>query len=72
MVLVTTLTNGNLLQNAEGGPTGAGAKLLAPRMQGFADGLMSPGEVVEVPFVICLRQRAPFQLFVDVLGIQEE
>jgi hypothetical protein len=71
VVEVTTLTNGNLLQNAEGGP-GGGAHFRVPRQEGFADGVLGPGEVVEVIFVICLQQLAPFQLFVDVRGGAQE
>jgi hypothetical protein len=67
-VEVTTLTGGNLLQNAERGPTGVGARLTVPREDGFADGLLGPGEAVDVPFVICLQAIEPFELLVDVLG----
>lgn len=67
-VVVTTLTRGNLLQNAEGGPTGTGAHLHVPRQAGFADEVLLPGESVKVPLVICLKTLAPFRLFVDVRG----
>ena len=67
-VEVTTLTGGNLLQNAEGGPTGVGARLIVPQEDGFADGLLRPGEMVDVPFVMCLQAIEPFDLVVDVLG----
>jgi hypothetical protein len=67
MVRVTTLTNENLVQNAEGGPAGAGAHVLVPGKQGYADGVLGPKESVEVPFVVCLKKRAPFRLLVDVV-----
>jgi hypothetical protein len=35
VVVVTTLTNGNLLQNAEGGLRGVGARLPVSRQEGF-------------------------------------
>jgi uncharacterized repeat protein (TIGR01451 family) len=68
-VVVATLTNGNLLQNADGGPGGVGALLTVPEADGFADGVLSPGEFVDVPFVICLTQIEPFTFLVNVLGI---
>jgi hypothetical protein len=67
-VQVQTLTNGNLLQNADGGPGGVGATVTVPQADAFADGLLSPDEAVDVPFVVCLQQRSPFRFFVDVLG----
>jgi Tol biopolymer transport system component len=67
-VQVQTLTNGNLLQNADGGPGGLGATLTVERAGGYADGVLDSGETVEIPFVICLQNRTPFQFFVDVKG----
>jgi hypothetical protein len=66
-VRVSTLTNGNLVQNAEGGPAGVGAHVAVPRKEGYADGMLSPRESVKVPFVVCLKKRAPFRLLVDVV-----
>jgi hypothetical protein len=68
-VQVQTLTNGNLLQNADGGPGGVGATLTVPQADAFADGLLRPEEAVDVPFVVCLQERSPFRFLVDVLGI---
>jgi hypothetical protein len=65
-VQVLTLTNGNVLQNADGGPGGLGATLTVPRGGGYADGVLDSGEAVEIPFVVCLQNRTPFQFFVDV------
>lgn len=70
MSQVKTLTNGNLLQNADGGPFGAGATLTIPRSGDFADGLLGAGENVDVPFGICLRNTLRFNFLLDVLGIE--
>jgi hypothetical protein len=72
LVEVATLSNGNLVQNAVGGPGGVGARVAVPLQGGVADGLLSANEAVEVPLVVCLRQKTPFQFFVDVLGVEQE
>src|SRR5262249_29727817 len=69
---VTTLTNWNLLQNADGGPAGVGATLTVPRVGAFSDGLLRPGEFVDVPFVLCLTAIELFDFFVDVLGVVDD
>jgi FG-GAP repeat len=69
VVAVTTLTNGNLLQNADGGPGGTGARLTVPQEEDFTDGVLSPEEAVDVAFRICLMQRRPFRLEVAVVGV---
>jgi hypothetical protein len=66
---VTTLTQGNLLQKADGGPGSIGARLTVPQEDDFTDGVLSPEELVDVPFIMCLQERRPFQLFVDVFGV---
>ena len=68
-VQVHTLTNGNLLQNPDGGPGGVGATVTVPQADGFADGILRPEDAVDVPFVVCLQQRSPFRFLVDVLGV---
>jgi hypothetical protein len=68
-ILVTTLSDGNFLQNADGGPSGVGAILTVPQADDYSDGILSPGEFVDVTFVICLTQKEPFTFFVDLLGI---
>ena len=71
LVEVQTITNGNVLQNADGGPGGVKARLTVPRRDGFSDGLLSRGQFVNIPFVICLRHgKEPFTFNVDVLGIE--
>jgi hypothetical protein len=55
------LSNGDLLQNADGGPGGVGATL-------SVNGSLAKNAFVDVPFVICLTTTAQFQFFVYVLG----
>ena len=68
-VAVETLTNGNLLQNANGGPSGVGAQLSVPKVMRFSDGFLSPKESVDVPFVVCLKENSPFSFSVNVAGV---
>jgi hypothetical protein len=68
VLVVTTLSNGNLLQNADEGPGGVGAHMTVPRANGFIDGILSPQEFVDVTFSICLRERSRFNFFVNVFG----
>ncbi|MGE0469387.1 MAG: hypothetical protein AB7L09_10130 [Nitrospira sp.] len=68
-VKVKTLSNGNLLQNADGGNGGAGSTLTVPKQSGYADGILSPEESVVVHFSICLKAKKPFTFFVDMLGM---
>ena len=68
VVEVKELTNGNLLQDPGGGLGGTGARLAVPRAGGFSNGVLERNESVDVPFVICLRNRDRFDFFVDVLG----
>jgi hypothetical protein len=71
VVAVTTLTKGNLLQNADGGPEDTGAQLTVPHEDDLSDGILSPDEFVDVPFQICLQRRRPFLFEVDVLRAAE-
>jgi uncharacterized delta-60 repeat protein len=71
VIEVIALTGGNLLQNADSGPGGVGARLTVPQQDGFSDGVLSLDEFVDVPFIICLTQQQPFRLVVDVLGEAE-
>jgi hypothetical protein len=68
VVKVTTLTNGNLLENADGGPGGVGATLTVPARGVYGDQVLAPGESVAVRFVICLTKKSGFDFFVDVFG----
>ena len=65
-VHVQTLTNDNVLQNADDGPAGVGATLTVPQDGDYSDGVLDPGEQVDVPFVVCLRDLSPFQFFVEM------
>jgi len=69
-VKVATLSNGNLLQNADGGNGGVGSLLTVPKQSGYADGTLSPGESVNVHFSLCLKANTPFTFFVDVLEMR--
>src|SRR5262249_27163444 len=66
LFVVTELTNGNLLLNADGGPGGAGARL-TPDVG--ADGVLLPGEAFTAKFNIGLQRKAAFTFFVDLLGV---
>ena len=68
ILTVSTLTNGNLLRNADEGPGGAGASITVAKAGDFSDGLFSAGESVDQAFTICLKNNNPFSFFVDVLG----
>ena len=68
VVRVHTLTNGNLLQNADSGPSGDGARLTIPLTDIYPDGELHENKSVDVPFVICLKELSPFVFLVDVLG----
>jgi hypothetical protein len=67
-VKVNTLTGGNILMNAVGGPAGVGAEVIAPTVGDFRDGILSPMESVDVPLVICVNQKKPFRFLVDVFA----
>ncbi|MCP3999888.1 MAG: hypothetical protein GY727_03160, partial [Gammaproteobacteria bacterium] len=69
MCQCTTLTNGNLMHNADGGPDGEGGILTIPKTGDYSDGELNPGESVDVHFEICLKEWKRFQFYVDVLGI---
>jgi hypothetical protein len=66
-VQVHTLTNGNALQNADSGPARLGT-LTIPKTGDYADGVLVQSETVDIPFVICLQDRNPFQFLVNVLS----
>jgi hypothetical protein len=63
---VTTLTGGNLLLNAGGGPGGVGATLTGDP---GPDAILSPGESLTAEFIIGLQERVPFTFLVDLLGV---
>jgi PQQ-like domain len=61
------LTNNNLLLT-DSGLLGEGARFPVSRTDDYADGILSPGEYVDVPFTVCLQDKSPFRFFVNVLG----
>ena len=65
---VAQLSNGNLLLNADAGPSGVGGRLTIPRIGAYADGVLSPAESLDVSFSLCLQDTQPFDFFVDVLA----
>ncbi len=67
-VEVSELTNGNLLQNADGGPGGVLSRLTIPKTGDYSDGVLTPGEYVDINFIICLSEWKQFSFLVDVLG----
>ena len=68
VVVVTTLTNGNLLQNADGGPGGVGARLTVPRQDGFSRWRAQPRRIRGRALYHLLNERRALQFVVDVLG----
>jgi hypothetical protein len=74
---VVTLTGGNEVQNADGGPGGAGAMVSVvltdttqtqQATQGNGDPSLDPGESFTVDFEIGLQTRQRFTFFVDAFG----
>jgi hypothetical protein len=63
--VVTALSGGNLLLNADGAPGGRGARL-TPEVG--VDGILAPGEAFTANFVVGLQQRSGFTFFVDLWG----
>jgi hypothetical protein len=64
---IAQLTGSNVLLS-EAGLLGEGERFNVPEEDDLLDGRLSPQESVEVPFTVCLKERKPFRLFVDVLG----
>ncbi len=68
------LTNGNSLLNRTGDgpdvnqPGGVGSTLSFARSGQYADGVLSSGECLTVPYVIGLASRAPFSFRIDLRG----
>ena len=71
IIKVKTLTNGNLLHNADGGHGGVGSTLTVLKKDDYSDAILSPGEFVDVNFIICLKEKKSFKFVVDVLGVEE-
>lgn len=63
---VSTLTNGDMLLNADNGPGGVGARLTPSSAALGGDGQVSPGESVTQEFRIGLASRTAFTFTVNV------
>jgi hypothetical protein len=66
--VVAELTNGNLVQTADGGPAGVGSLQTVPEVEDLSDRVLEPTGTVTVPFVICLQSLNAFRFLVDVQG----
>jgi hypothetical protein len=64
---VAELSRGNVLANADPGPSENGVRLTPD----VGDGVLSPGESVIVTFEIVLTSRQPFRFVVGVRGDSE-
>ncbi len=70
--VTNTLTGGNSLANRNPStPAGVGSELSFSLIQGYADGVLSPGECVDVFYQIGLAAKTSFQFFVGVVGAAE-
>jgi hypothetical protein len=61
------LTQGNRLLTSDG-LLEAGGRFEVPQKQGYANGVLSPREHVNVPFTVCLKEKEAFRLRTNVLG----
>jgi CSLREA domain-containing protein len=68
--VTAVLTGGSTLLNRDSGtPPGVGSELTFAANRDYMDLTLDGGECVDVPYVIGLARRAPFEFFVDVLGV---
>lgn len=65
---VITLTNGNVLLNAEGGAAGVGGTIDVPSEQYGSDGRIDSGSTFTIDFRIGLNTQNSFDFFVDAFG----
>ena len=63
---IVTLTGGNTVLGFPESPATAGDSVTIPQIGSYADGVLSPGESVDIPWVIGLAARARFDFFVGV------
>ncbi len=66
---VAQLTGGNVLLNADGGPSGAGAVISVPNALLGDTEILDVGESLTFAFQIGLASRAAFNFFVDANGV---
>ncbi len=68
---VTLITNGNIVENADGAPGGTGSTIsIAPGLAGYEDEVLGPDESTEVSFSVCLRDFDSFTLDAAVVARQ--
>jgi hypothetical protein len=65
--MVSILSGGNLVLNADRGPMGASGILTVAESGDYTDSVLSAGESVEITFVVGLQQLSPFEFLVDVV-----
>lgn len=63
---ITTLTGGNKVNGFPESPAIVGDSVTIPLIDGYSDGILSPGESADIPWEIGLAVRAPFTIFVNV------
>ena len=66
-VEVDELTNNDFLLT-DNGIVDEGGRFEVQKIDDYADGASAPEELVGVHFVVCLQNKNPFRLFVNVLG----
>jgi uncharacterized repeat protein (TIGR01451 family) len=71
-VEVVTLTGGNLLKNADGGPGGEGALMTVsiPPINDYSDRVLSRDESTNVHLEVCLASFSGFSFFVNMQGVE--
>jgi hypothetical protein len=66
--VVVTLSNNNLVLNANGAPGGAGATVSVAASALGADGKLTPTETFKQAFKVGLKVKSPFSFYVSVHG----
>lgn len=67
--IVTQLGNSGVLLNADGGPSGVGARLTVPAASLGPGGIWQPGTVLQQVFEIGLQTPGNFAFYVDAYGL---
>ena len=68
--VTAVLTGGSILLNRDSGtPPGVGSEVTFEANREYLDLTLDRWECVDVPYVIGLARRAPFEFVVDVLGV---
>jgi len=61
----------HMLLSGDGALIGEGRRFAVQRDGDYSDAMLGPGEIVDVPFSVCLKELEPFRLFVNVIAVQE-